>query len=154
MVFISKTTPHGNSNLNFNQTTNKTDIVTINPGYGGYIPFTFDGVLKGSTTCFYGFVGFDAIATTGEEAVNPHRDIPKAIVISLMVICAVYLAISGLLTISFPYFWGWSTLRKFTVSDRSQIFEFRRVFDLPLSISPSTQPHPSQPPSTTTACPG
>ena len=95
-----------NSKLHFNNNTKITEIVKINPGYGGYIPFTFDGVLKGSTTCFYGFVGFDAIATTGEEAVNPHRDIPKAIVISLMVICGVYLAISGLLTVSFPYLLG------------------------------------------------
>ena len=94
------------SAFSYNPENGQADIVSINPGYGGFIPFTFNGIIKGSTTCFYGFVGFDAIATTGEEAVHPHRDIPRAIVISLMVICSVYLLISGLLTISFPY-WVW-----------------------------------------------
>lgn len=60
--------------------------------------------MAGISSCFYGFVGFDAIATTGEEAKNPQEDIPKAIGISLSVICVVYLVISGLLTLSFPYF--------------------------------------------------
>ena len=56
------------------------------------------GVLAGASIVFFAYVGFDAVSTAGDEAINPQRDLPRGIIYSLIFCTIIYIIVSALLT--------------------------------------------------------
>lgn len=73
---------------------------------GGFAPFGMSGILAGSATCFYAFVGFDVIASSSEEAKNPQKAVPIATAISMGLVATTYILVATVLTLIVP----WHTL--------------------------------------------
>ncbi|ULQ51983.1 APC family permease [Flavihumibacter fluvii] len=56
------------------------------------------GVLTAAGIVFFAFIGFDAVSTQSQEAVNPVKDIPFAIITSLIICTTLYIIVSLVLT--------------------------------------------------------
>jgi len=63
-----------------------------------FMPYGWNGVMEGASLIFFAYVGFDAVSTAAEEAINPQRDLPRGIVGSLLICTTIYIIVSGLLT--------------------------------------------------------
>lgn len=68
-----------------------------------FMPFGFSGVMTAAAIVFLAFVGFDAVSTTAEEAVNPQRDLPIGIMASLGVATVLYMVVAAIMTGIVPY---------------------------------------------------
>ncbi|XP_011063659.1 PREDICTED: cationic amino acid transporter 4 [Acromyrmex echinatior] len=79
------------------------DITNWSSQNGGLLPYGFGGIITGAATCFYAYVGFDSIATSGEEARDPGRSIPTATILSMAIVTVGYMLVSGALTLVVPY---------------------------------------------------
>lgn len=70
----------------------------------GYFPHGVNGMLAGSATVFFAYIGFDTVASTAEEVKNPQRDLPLGIGVALAICCALYMAVSVVIVGLVPYF--------------------------------------------------
>ena len=83
-------------------------------GYGGISFFGYPvwgtihkgqvaGMLAGSATIFFAYIGFDSVSAHSEEAKNPQRDVPIGIICSLVLCTILYIAVASVLTGMVPY---------------------------------------------------
>lgn len=56
------------------------------------------GIISGASAIFFAYVGFDAVSTQAGEAINPKKDVPFAIIASLLVCTVLYILVSLVLT--------------------------------------------------------
>lgn len=62
----------------------------------------FPGLMAGTVLAFFAFIGFEDIVNVAEEAKNPRRILPLAIIITLVVTTIVYLAVSIVSVLAVP----------------------------------------------------
>jgi amino acid transporter len=71
----------------------------VNPAnWSPFAPNGATGVLKGVAAVFFAFIGFDALSTTAEECKNPTRDLPRAMIYSLIICTTLYIVLALVLT--------------------------------------------------------
>ncbi|RZC82916.1 hypothetical protein C5167_045704 [Papaver somniferum] len=70
----------------------------------GFLPFGVNGMLAGSATVFFAYIGFDSVASTAEEVKNPQRDLPLGIGASLSICCSLYMLVSVVIVGLVPYY--------------------------------------------------
>ncbi|MGW1123120.1 amino acid permease, partial [Streptomyces tanashiensis] len=58
-------------------------------------PLGMTGVGAASASLFFSYIGFDAASTAGEEAKNPKRDLPRAIMLSLLIVTVLYVLVAA-----------------------------------------------------------
>lgn len=63
-----------------------------------FAPHGFDGIWVGASLVFFAYIGFDALTTTAEEAKNPQRDIPRAMLWALAFTTLLYIVVTVVLT--------------------------------------------------------
>ncbi|KAH7568502.1 hypothetical protein JRO89_XS06G0007900 [Xanthoceras sorbifolium] len=79
-------------------------LTKANPAnYEVFAPNGVRGILKASAVLFFAYVGFDGVATLGEEVKNPGRDIPIGLIGSMLITITVYCILSGTLCLMQPY---------------------------------------------------
>lgn len=76
----------------------KVPVLDANGLETGKFNFGFGGVLTAATIVFFAYIGFDAVSTQAGEAINPKKDVPFAIVASLIICTVLYILVSLVLT--------------------------------------------------------
>ncbi|PZR13345.1 MAG: amino acid permease [Flavobacterium psychrophilum] len=74
------------------------DPVKIVEGETTHEAYGIAGIVSGAAAIFFAYVGFDAVSTQAGEAINPKKDVPFAIIASLLVCTVLYILVSLVLT--------------------------------------------------------
>ncbi|WP_308287041.1 amino acid permease [Actinomadura parmotrematis] len=61
--------------------------------FSSFAPMGWAGISAAGSKVFFSYIGFDAASTAGEEAKNPKRDLPLAILLSLLIVTVIYVLV-------------------------------------------------------------
>src|SRR4029078_3764859 len=67
-------------------------------GVRSFTPNGFSGVMAAVSGVFFAYIGFDAVSVLAEESKNPQRDLPRGMILSLVVCTVVYILLTLVLT--------------------------------------------------------
>jgi basic amino acid/polyamine antiporter, APA family len=67
-------------------------------GTKSFMPNGFGGVMAAVSGVFFAYIGFDAVSVLAEESKNPQRDLPKGMILSLVICTVVYILLTLVLT--------------------------------------------------------
>lgn len=71
-------------------------FTAFEPGnFTPFLPLGVAGVSAAAAQVFFSYIGFDAASTAGEEAKNPRRDLPRAIIASLVIVTLLYVLVAA-----------------------------------------------------------
>jgi APA family basic amino acid/polyamine antiporter len=73
------------------------------PNAGFSSPNGFGGIVSGAALAFFAYIGFEIVATSAEEVRDPKRTLPRAILLSLAICGALYVAVAIAFTTVMPY---------------------------------------------------
>lgn len=71
--------------------------------YHPFMPLGMAGVSAAGATLFFSYIGFDAASTAGEEARDAQRDLPRAILLSLVIVTALYCLVAAVAVGALPW---------------------------------------------------
>ncbi|MFG2715203.1 amino acid permease [Streptomyces goshikiensis] len=71
--------------------------------YTPLAPLGVTGISAAASTLFFSYIGFDAASTAGEEAKNPKKDLPRAIMLSLAIVTALYVLVAFVAVGAMPW---------------------------------------------------
>ena len=67
-------------------------------GVSSFMPNGFSGVMAAVSGVFFAYIGFDAVSVLAEESKNPQRDLPRGMILSLVICTVVYILLTLVLT--------------------------------------------------------
>jgi amino acid transporter len=67
-------------------------------GVHSFMPNGFGGVMLAVSGVFFAYIGFDAVSVLAEESKNPQRDLPRGMILSLVICTIVYILLTLVLT--------------------------------------------------------
>jgi basic amino acid/polyamine antiporter, APA family len=73
-------------------------LPTNDSGVKSFMPNGFSGVMAAVSGVFFAYIGFDAVSVLAEESKNPQKDLPRGMILSLVICTIVYILLTLVLT--------------------------------------------------------